>query len=183
KPMVGDPPSGYAAGRMAAVLKLVAEKSGWGRKLPKGSGLGVGFHYSHLGYFAEVVEVKVEADGAVKLVKVWVGVDVGRQLINPMGGLNQIEGSVLDGLSGALHQKITIANGAAVESNFGDYPLMRINEACPIETHFIYSDNSPTGLGEPAMPPAVPALCNAIFAATGKRIRSLPIDTEMLRSA
>lgn len=183
KPMVGDPPSGYAAGRMAAVLKLVAEKSGWGRALPKGSGLGVGFHYSHLGYFAEVVEVKVEADGAVKLVKVWVGVDVGRQLINPMGGLNQIEGSVLDGLSGALHQKITIANGAAVESNFGDYPLMRINEACPIETHFIYSDNSPTGLGEPAMPPAVPALCNAIFAATGKRIRSLPIDTEMLKSA
>ncbi len=183
KPMVGDPPSGYAAGRMAAVLKLVAEKSGWGRALPKGSGLGVGFHYSHLGYFAEVVEVKVEADGAVKLVKVWVGVDVGRQLINPMGGLNQIEGSVLDGLSGALHQKITIANGAAVESNFGDYPLMRINEACPIETHFIYSDNAPTGLGEPAMPPAVPALCNAIFAATGKRIRSLPIDTEMLKSA
>lgn len=182
-PMVGQAPSGYAAGRMAAVVKLAAEKSGWGRKLPKGSGLGIAFHYSHLGYFAEVVEVAVAADGAIKLVKVWVAADVGRHVINPFGALNQIEGSVLDGLSGALHQKITIANGAAVESNFSDYPLMRINEAPPIETHFIKSDNSPTGLGEPALPPIVPALCNAIFAATGKRIRQLPIDTALLKSA
>lgn len=182
KPMVGEAPGAYAAGRMAGVLKLVAEKSGWGRKLPKGHGMGVGFHYSHLGYFAEVVEVSVAPDGAIKLVKAWVGADVGRHLINPHGGLNQIEGSVLDGLSGALTQKITIVDGAAAESNFGDYPLMRINEACPIETHFIFSDNPPTGLGEPAMPPIVPALCNAIFAATGKRIRSLPIDTELLKT-
>ncbi len=182
KPMVGDPPSGYAAGRMAAVVKLAAEKSGWGRKLPKGSGLGIAFHYSHLGYFAEVVEVAVAPDGAVKLVKVWVAADVGRHVINPFGALNQVEGSVLDGLSGALHQKITIENGAAVESNFGDYQLMRINEAPPIETHFIKSDNSPTGLGEPALPPIIPALCNAIFAATGKRIRQLPVDTALLKS-
>jgi isoquinoline 1-oxidoreductase beta subunit len=182
KPMVGEAPSGYAAGRMAAVVKLAAEKSGWGRAMPKGSGLGIAFHYSHLGYFAEVVEVAVAADGAIKVVKVWVAADVGRQIINPFGALNQIEGSVLDGLSGALHQNITIENGAAVESNFTDYGLMRINEAPPIETHFIKSDNSPTGLGEPALPPIVPALCNAIFAATGKRIRQLPIDTTMLKS-
>lgn len=182
KPMVGEAPSGYAAGRMAAVVKLAAEKSGWGRTLPKGSGLGIAFHYSHLGYFAEVAEVAVAPDGAIKVVKVWVAADVGRQIINPFGALNQVEGSVLDGLSGALHQKITIENGAAVESNFTDYGLMRINEAPPIETHFIKSDNSPTGLGEPALPPIVPALCNAIFAATGKRIRQLPIDTTMLKS-
>lgn len=182
-PVVGEQGSTYGAGRMAAVVKLAAEKSGWGRKLPKGSGLGIAFHYSHLGYFAEVVEVAVSPDGQVKLVKVWVAADVGRQIINPFGALNQIEGSVLDGLSGALHQKITIENGAAVESNFSDYPLMRINEACPIETHFIKSDNPPTGLGEPALPPAIPALCNAIFAATGKRIRQLPIDPAFLKSA
>lgn len=182
-PVVGEQGSTYGAGRMAAVVKLAAEKSGWGRKLPKGSGLGIAFHYSHLGYFAEVVEVAVSPEGQVKLVKVWVAADVGRQIINPFGALNQIEGSVLDGLSGALHQKITIENGAAVESNFSDYPLMRINEACPIETHFIKSDNPPTGLGEPALPPAIPALCNAIFAATGKRIRQLPIDPAFLKSA
>jgi len=180
---VGEPGSAYGAGRMAAVVKLAAEKSGWGRKLPKGSGLGIGFHYSHLGYFAEVVEVNVSPQGEVKPVKVWVAADVGRQIINPFGALNQIEGSVLDGLSGALYQKITIENGAAVESNFADYRLMRINEAPPIETHFIKSDNPPTGLGEPALPPAIPALCNAIFAATGKRIRQLPIDPAFLKSA
>jgi isoquinoline 1-oxidoreductase beta subunit len=181
--VVGPPMQGYGAERMRGVLKLVAEKSGWGRTMAPRTGLGVSFHYSHLGYFAEVAEVAVADDGTVKVKKVWVGVDVGRHIINPAGALNQIQGSVLDGLSGAMHQKITIENGAAVQSNFNDYPLMRISEAPPVEVHFLLSENSPTGLGEPAMPPAPPALTNAIFAATGVRLRSLPVDTDLLRKA
>jgi isoquinoline 1-oxidoreductase beta subunit len=173
---------GYSVERMSNVLKLAAEKSGWGRKLPPGSGLGVAFHYAHSGYFAEVVEAKVAADGRVTPVKVWVAVDVGRQIINPSGALNQVQGSVIDGLSQALALKITIKDGAVAESSFGDYPLLRMDRAPAVETYFITSDNNPTGLGEPALPPVIPALCNAIFAATGKRIRQMPIDATLLKT-
>lgn len=166
----------YNAGRMAGVVRLAAEKSGWGKTdLGPRRGQGIGFHYSHLGYFAEVAQVAVALDGTVRVEKVWVAGDVGRQIINPLGAINQVEGSVIDGISEMFGQ-ITIAGGQVEQGNFDTFPLLRIQDAPLIETHFLKSDNPPTGLGEPALPPIVPAVTNAIFAATGKRVRSLPLN-------
>jgi isoquinoline 1-oxidoreductase beta subunit len=167
---------GFYTQRMADVLRVVGERSGWSqRSKAKGQGMGVAFYYSHLGYFAYVVKVSATPVGGVKIDNVWAVGDVGRQIINPSGAHNQVEGSALDGISEMAGQ-ITFEAGRTVQSNFHDFPLMRIDEAPPVDVHFHVTDHQPTGLGEPALPPVIPAVCNAIYAATGKRIRKLPVD-------
>lgn len=172
----------FSAPRARAVLELVREKSGWGKTtLAKGTGMGVAFHYSHRGYFAEVVQATVTRDGTLSVDKVWVAGDIGPQIINPSNAENQAQGSVLDGIAEALDQEITFDQGHAMQSNFDDFTLLRMPQAPPVEVHWKLSDSPVTGLGEPALPPVVPALTAAIFAATGKRVRSLPISKHDLK--
>lgn len=166
----GDPPLDLE--RTSGTLRLAAEKAGWGQRDPGANrGMGMAFHYDHGGFVSHVAQVV--ADGSnVKVEKVFSAADVG-PVINMSGAKNQIEGAVVDALSTA-QLEISFANGAAQQSNFSDYGLLRIDQAPGVECHFIQSDNPPSGLGEPPFAAATPAIANAIFAATGMRIRELP---------
>jgi isoquinoline 1-oxidoreductase beta subunit len=167
----------YNVARMRNVLKAAAEKADWGkRKFARGQGAGVAFHFSHRGYVAQVAEVTVSKEGRLRVDRVVVVTDIGAQVVNLSGAENQVQGSVIDGLSTLMYPALDIDKGRIVQSNFSDYPLLRMPDTpTKIETHFLKTDYPVTGLGEPVFPPLAPAVCNAIFAATGKRVRELPL--------
>ena len=171
----GQMMTAFVTRRARTVIERVMADSDWGkRRAEPGRGMGFAFYYCHLGYFAEVVDASVSG-GEVKVHMVWVAADVGSHLINPFGAENQVRGSILDGLSQALEQELVFADGAISQGNFDSYPIGRIAAAPEIAISWVKSDYPPTGLGEPAMPPVIPALTNAIHAATKKRIRDLPV--------
>ena len=163
--------------RARGVIEHVVRMSGWDigpRPRGQGKGLGFGFYFCHLGYFAEVAQVTADG-GNYTVDKVWVAADVGSQIVNPRGAEAQVTGAIIDGVSQAFDQRITFTDGVIDQRNFDTYPLGRIDITPEIEIDWVKTDFAPSGLGEPAMPPAIPAVTNAIYAATGKRIRDLPI--------
>ncbi len=164
-------------GRAAAVIKLAAAKAGWGKTLPKGRGLGLSFHFCHAAHVAEVAEVSVDANNKVTVHRITAAVDIG-PVINMSGATAQVEGAIIDGLSTMLGLEITMEDGRMQQSNFHNYRMLRIANAPQVDVHFIQNDFAPTGIGEPALPPLAPAIGNAIFAATGHRIRTMPISKE-----
>jgi len=165
---------GMHTGRAAGVIKLAAEKAGWGKEMPRGRALGLAFYYSHSAHVAQVADVSVESGNKVKVHKVTVAADVG-PIVNLSGAENQVQGSVIDGLSTFMNLGLSIENGRILESNFDQYEMLRIADAPEVDVHFIQSDNHPTGLGEPALPPLAPAVANAIYTATGQWVRSMPL--------
>jgi isoquinoline 1-oxidoreductase beta subunit len=169
--------------RLRRVVEIAAEKSGWGKRsmnMGKGRGLGIAAHRSFLTYVATVVEVEVDSRGQVHIPNVWTAVDAGT-IVSPDNIRNQFEGAAVFGTSLALFGEITATNGAINQSNFNNYPIARMNRAPRhVEVHIVESEAPPAGVGEPAVPPFAPALCNAVFAATGKRVRELPLSKTKL---
>jgi isoquinoline 1-oxidoreductase beta subunit len=179
----GEPWESYPndTGRLRRVVELVAEKGGWGRAVPKGHGLGIAVHRSFVSYIATIVEVAVDDKGKLTVPRVDTAIDCGT-FVNPERIQSQIEGAAIMGLSLAKYGELSFKDGRAVQGNFDDFPLVRIDEAPLVTNVYIMPagpDVPPSGVGEPGVPPFAPALCNAIFAATGKRIRSLPIGKQL----
>lgn len=170
----------FDSAKMKAVLNLATEKAGWGRSRPRGEGQGFAITHTNNAYVAIVADVTVSRDGRLAITRLTAAVDCG-QIINLSAAESQVQGAMLDGISAAWFQKILIEGGAAAQTNFDEYPMLRMQQVPPVvEVHFVKSTAPPTGLGEPGLPAAAPALCNAIFAATGTRIRTLPIaDTDL----
>jgi isoquinoline 1-oxidoreductase beta subunit len=160
--------------RLKNVMNIAAKKANWGRKLPEGHGLGIAFYYSFFSYVTTVVEVSVIND-KVKLHAIWTALDCGL-VLNRDNVINQMEGAAVFGMSIALHGKITAKDGAIEQSNFHDYTMTRMHEVPPIDITIVENDEAATGVGEPGVPPIAPAIANAIFNATGKRYRTLPLS-------
>ena len=167
------------AARLLGVLDLVAEKASWGKPLPAGVHRGIAAHFAYGGYCAQVAEVSVAKDGTVKVHRVVAAIDCG-WVVNPDTIAAQIESGIVYGLTAALYNEVTIKNGRVEQSNFNDYPVLRMSEMPKVEVHILQGQGDQGGIGEPGTPPIAPAVCNAIFAATGKRIRKLPIKPELL---
>lgn len=183
----GEDPAKYPVdiGRMRQVIELATAKAGWGRKLPKGRGLGLAVSYSFVTYVAAVIEVEVNAAGEVSIPRIDIAMDCGPQ-INPDRVRSQIEGACVMGVSLAMSGEISFKEGRVEQSNFHDYAVLRAADAPRvIHTHLVPGtlDMELGGVGEPAVPPIAPALCNAIFAATGKRIRALPVGMQLAKKA
>jgi isoquinoline 1-oxidoreductase beta subunit len=179
----GEPLDSYPidAGRLRRVVELVAQKSEWGRPMPKGHGIGIAVHRSFVSYVATVVEVAIDAQGKLTVPRVDTAIDCGT-FVNPERIESQVQGAAVMGLALAKYGEVTFKNGRVVQSNFDDFPLVRIDEAPLVTNVYIVPpgpDTPPSGVGEPGLPPFAPALCNAIFMATGKRIRHLPLGDQL----
>ena len=170
------------APRAKAVLELAAEKAGWGRSLPQRVGRGVSVQFVFGTYMAQVAEVEVSKNGAVRVRRVVCAVDCGT-VVNPDTVQAQIQSAIIFGITGALYGEITLKNGRVEQTNFDTYQMLRMNEVPAIEVYIIQSSEPPGGMGEPGTSAIVPAVTNAIFAATGKRVRKLPVDTAALKQS